>query len=182
MWSSSSTNSQNYDGNAAFDGKEHDFDAKKPASKVNVSLSNSAQSGKQDDKSKKEAKGKSHVESFTGYRDLSVEFEDCFDNSSNEVIAAGTIVATVRQNSFNGTNTFSIVGPSNVAASPTYGKSSFIDASQLSDEPNMPELKDITYSDDEDVVGAEADFNNLEPSITVSPISTTRIHKDHPVS
>nr|GEX60483.1 putative ribonuclease H-like domain-containing protein [Tanacetum cinerariifolium] len=29
-------------------------------------------------------------------------------------------------------------------------------------------------------VGAEADFNNLETSITVSPIPTTRIHKDHP--
>nr|GFD08752.1 putative ribonuclease H-like domain-containing protein [Tanacetum cinerariifolium] len=43
-------------------------------------------------------------------------------------------------------------------------------------------LEDITYSDDEDVVGAEADFNNLEFSIPVSPISTTRIHKDHPVS
>nr|GEU47242.1 putative ribonuclease H-like domain-containing protein [Tanacetum cinerariifolium] len=46
----------------------------------------------------------------------------------------------------------------------------------------MPELKDITYSDDEDVVGAEADFNNLESSILVSPIPPTRIHKDHHVS
>nr|GEX65633.1 hypothetical protein [Tanacetum cinerariifolium] len=46
----------------------------------------------------------------------------------------------------------------------------------------MPKLEDITYSDDEDVAGAEADFNNLEFSIPVSPIPTTRIHKDHPVS
>nr|GEW40840.1 putative ribonuclease H-like domain-containing protein [Tanacetum cinerariifolium]GEW90106.1 putative ribonuclease H-like domain-containing protein [Tanacetum cinerariifolium] len=46
----------------------------------------------------------------------------------------------------------------------------------------MPELEDITYSDDENDVGAEADFNNLETSITLSPISTTRIHKDHPIS
>nr|GEZ88252.1 copia protein [Tanacetum cinerariifolium] len=30
----------------------------------------------------------------------------------------------------------------------------------------MPELEDITYSDDEDNVGAEVDFNNLETSIT----------------
>nr|GFC72097.1 hypothetical protein [Tanacetum cinerariifolium] len=67
-------------------------------------------------------------------------------------------------------------------ASPTYGKSSFIDASQLPDDPDMPELEDITYSDDEDDVGTEADFNNLETSIIVSPISTTRVHKDHPVS
>nr|GFC50527.1 hypothetical protein [Tanacetum cinerariifolium] len=45
----------------------------------------------------------------------------------------------------------------------------------------MPELEDITYSDDEDVVGAETDFNNLESSIPASPIPTTRIHKDDPV-
>nr|GFA42358.1 hypothetical protein [Tanacetum cinerariifolium] len=44
------------------------------------------------------------------------------------------------------------------------------------------ELEDITFSDDENDVGAEADFNNLETSITVGLIPTTRIHKDHPVS
>nr|GEV79457.1 putative ribonuclease H-like domain-containing protein [Tanacetum cinerariifolium] len=70
--------------NAAFDGKEHDFDAKKPESEVSVSPSSSAQSRKQDDKTKKEAKGKSHVESFTGYRDLSAKFKDYSDNSINE--------------------------------------------------------------------------------------------------
>nr|GFD09473.1 hypothetical protein [Tanacetum cinerariifolium] len=43
-------------------------------------------------------------------------------------------------------------------------------------------LEDITYSDDEDDVGTEADFNNLETSITVSPILTTKVHKDHPVT
>nr|GEU89276.1 putative reverse transcriptase domain-containing protein [Tanacetum cinerariifolium] len=56
------------------------------------------------------------------------------------------------------------------------------DASQLPDDPDMPELEDIIYFDDEDVVGAEADFNNLESSILVSPIPSIRIHKDHPVS
>nr|GFB30389.1 ribonuclease H-like domain-containing protein [Tanacetum cinerariifolium] len=58
-------------------------------------------------------------------------------------------------------------GPSNVAASPTHGKSSFINASQLIDDPDMPELDDITSSNDEEVVGVEADFNNLETSITM---------------
>nr|GEU75903.1 putative ribonuclease H-like domain-containing protein [Tanacetum cinerariifolium] len=47
---------------------------------------------------------------------------------------------------------------------------------------NVVELEDITYSDDEDNVGVKADFNNLETSITVSPILTTRVHKDHPVT
>nr|GEZ59680.1 ribonuclease H-like domain-containing protein [Tanacetum cinerariifolium] len=126
VWSFGSINPQNNDGDAAFDGKEHDFDAKKPESEVILSPSSSAQSRKQDDKTKKEAKRKSPVESFTGYRDLSAEFEDCSDDSSNE--------------------------------------------------------EDITYSDDENNVGAAADFNNLETSITVSPIPTTRIHKDHLVS
>nr|GEY98512.1 retrovirus-related Pol polyprotein from transposon TNT 1-94 [Tanacetum cinerariifolium] len=182
VWSSGSTNPQNNDEDAAFDGKEPDFDAKKPESEVNVSPSSSAQSRKQDDKTKKEAKGKSPVESFTGYRDLSAEFKDFSDNSINEVTAVGTIVPTIRQNSPNSTNTFSAAGPSNVAASPTYRKSSFIDASQLLDDLDMPELEDITHSDDENDVGEEADFNNLETSITVSLIPTTRVHKDHPVS
>nr|GFB03111.1 hypothetical protein [Tanacetum cinerariifolium] len=136
----------------------------------------------QDDKTKKEDKGKSPVESFTGYRYLNAKFEDCSDNSSNEINAASSIVHTIGQNSFNSTNTFSAAGPSNTDVSPTYGKSSFIDASQLPDDPDMPKLEDITYFDDEDVVGAEADFNNLESSIPVSPIPTTIIHKDYPVS
>nr|GFB40457.1 ribonuclease H-like domain-containing protein [Tanacetum cinerariifolium] len=33
-----------------------------------------------------------------------------------------------------------------------------------------------------DDVGAEADINNMESIISVSPIPTTRIHKDHPTS
>nr|GEV30510.1 putative ribonuclease H-like domain-containing protein [Tanacetum cinerariifolium] len=136
VWSAGSTNPQNNDEDAAFDGKEHDFDPKKPESVVTLSSSSSAQSKKQDDKTKKDDKGKSPVESFTGYRDLNAEFEDCSTNNSNKVNVAGSIVSTVGKNSFNSTNTFSAA-----------------------------ELEDITYSDDEDVVGAEADFNNLESSI-----------------
>nr|GEU81787.1 copia protein [Tanacetum cinerariifolium] len=153
VWSSGFTNPQNNDGDASFDGKENDCDAKKPEYEVILSPSNSAQSRKQDDKTKKKAKGKSLVESFTGYRDLSTEFKDCSDKNSNEVNAAGFIVPTVGKNSSNNTNPFSAA-----------------------------ELEDITYFDDESDVGAESDFNNLETSITFSPIPTTRIHKDHPVS
>nr|GEU45766.1 hypothetical protein [Tanacetum cinerariifolium] len=131
VWSFGSTNPQNTDGDAASDRKEPEFDEKKPESKVFVSPNSSDQSKKQDDKTKREAKGKSPVESFTGYRDLSPEFKDCLDNSINEV--------------------------------------------------NATELEDITCFDDEVDVGAEADFNNLETSIPVSPILITRVHKDHPV-
>nr|GFA25797.1 hypothetical protein [Tanacetum cinerariifolium] len=98
-WSSGSTNPHNTDGDVAFDGKEPDFDAKKPESEVIVYLSTSAQSRKQDDKTKRQDKGK--------------------------------------------------------------------------------KLEDITYSDDEDNVGAKADFKNLETSITDSLIPTLRVHKDH---
>ncbi|GKC24083.1 putative ribonuclease H-like domain-containing protein [Tanacetum coccineum] len=52
---------------------------------------------------------------------------------------------------------------------------------ELLDVPNMPELEDIIYSDDDEDVGAEDDINNLDAFMHVSPILTTRIHKDHPV-
>nr|GFD26884.1 hypothetical protein [Tanacetum cinerariifolium] len=124
----------NKDGDAAFDGKEHEVDTKKPESAVNVSPSSSAQSGKQDDKTKKKAKGKSYVESFTGNRDLSAKFEDYSDNSSNDVNAVGSIVPTAGQNSSNNTNPFSAA---DTTASPTHGKSLFKDASQLLDNHDM---------------------------------------------
>ncbi|GJW69014.1 putative ribonuclease H-like domain-containing protein [Tanacetum coccineum] len=52
---------------------------------------------------------------------------------------------------------------------------------ELPNDPNMHELEDIVYSDDDEDVGAEADMNNLDVFIPISPIPTTRIHKDHPV-
>ncbi|GJY28640.1 hypothetical protein Tco_0404407, partial [Tanacetum coccineum] len=71
-----------------------------------------------------------------------------------------------------------------------------IDASTLPNadlpiNPNMLDLEDASdtlpndgifngaYDDDEDV-GAVADFNNMDNTIAVSPIPTLRIHKDHP--
>nr|GEW95155.1 hypothetical protein [Tanacetum cinerariifolium] len=168
VWSFVSTNPQNTDGDATFDDKEPEFEGRKPQSEVHVSPSSSAQSKKHNDKTKREAKGKSPVKSSTGYINLSVEFEDFFDNSINEDNASGTLVPAVGQLSTNITNTFSTAGPSNTAVSPTHGKYSYVDSSQIPDDPNIPELEDITYSDDEEDVGAEADFTNLETTITVS--------------
>ncbi|GJX48967.1 putative ribonuclease H-like domain-containing protein [Tanacetum coccineum] len=51
-------------------------------------------------------------------------------------------------------------------------------------DPNMLALEDVSifdFSRDDDDVGAEADINNLDTTIQVSPIPTTRIHKDHPL-
>nr|GEY26479.1 hypothetical protein [Tanacetum cinerariifolium] len=56
----------------------------------------------------------------------------------------------------------------------------------LPNDPLMPDLEDTANSGifsgayDDEVEGAKADFNNLELTIVVSPILTTRIHKDHP--
>nr|GEW75072.1 hypothetical protein [Tanacetum cinerariifolium] len=113
IWSFGFTNPQNNDGDAAFDGKEHDFDAKKPDSY-------------------------------------------CW------------------QNSLNSTNTFSAAGPSNVAVSPTYGKSLFIDASQFPDDPDMPELEDITYSDDENVRHFAREYRSPKDSRRPSAVEPQR--------
>nr|GFB90638.1 hypothetical protein [Tanacetum cinerariifolium] len=116
-------------------------------------------------------KGKSPVVTITGFRDLNAELEECTNNSSNEVNTASSLVFTVGHNFINSTNDFSVVGPSNAAASPTAANSSY-----------MPNLEDLTHSIHADDVGAEADINNLESIISVSSIPTTRIHKDHPTS
>nr|GFB35266.1 putative ribonuclease H-like domain-containing protein [Tanacetum cinerariifolium] len=56
----------------------------------------------------------------------------------------------------------------------------------LPTDPLMLDLEDTAdtriFSDayDDEVEGAEADFNNLKLTIVVSPIPTTRIHMDHP--
>nr|GFA55640.1 putative ribonuclease H-like domain-containing protein [Tanacetum cinerariifolium] len=160
LWSFGSKNPQNTDDDAAFGGKKPEFERKNPQSEVHVFPSSCAQSKNHDDKTKREAKGKSPVELSIGYRNLSAEFENFSDNSINENNAADSQVPDVGQISTNSTNTFSAAGPSNTAV----------------------KLEDITYSDDEEDVGAEADFTNLETIITVSPIPTTRVHKDHTVT
>nr|GEU44389.1 hypothetical protein [Tanacetum cinerariifolium] len=85
--------------------------------------------------------------------------------------------------STNSTNSFNTASPSDTVVSLNFGndgKSSFIDPFKYPDDPDMPELEDIFYSDDEEDVGAEANLYDLETNISVSPIPTTRVHKDHP--
>nr|GEV72703.1 zinc finger, CCHC-type [Tanacetum cinerariifolium] len=161
------------------------FKVKEPESTVHVSPSSSAKTKKHDDKTKREAKGKSLVELSTGVRNVSEEFEAFSSNRTNGVNVASKPVTAVEPNSTNIINTFSAAGLSNSVVSLTLGldrQSSYVDPSQYPDDPDMSALEDITYSDDEEDVGVEADFSNLETNITVSPIPTTRIHKDHPVT
>nr|GEU69718.1 uncharacterized mitochondrial protein AtMg00810-like [Tanacetum cinerariifolium] len=152
LWSTSSKDPQNTNTDAAFDDKENE-------SKVYVSLSSSDKPKKHDKKAKREAKGKSPVDFAP--------------------------ITAVGPNLTNNINRFNVIGSSDNVVSSTFeigGKSSFVDPSQYPDDPNMPALEDIIYSDDKEDVGAEVDFSNLETSIAVSPIPTTRVHKDHPAT
>nr|GEW25145.1 putative ribonuclease H-like domain-containing protein [Tanacetum cinerariifolium] len=55
---------------------------------------------------------------------------------------------------------------------------------ELSFDSNMPALKDVSifdFTNEDEDDDAVADMNNLDTTIQVSPTSTTRIHKDHPL-
>nr|GFB27557.1 hypothetical protein [Tanacetum cinerariifolium] len=142
-------------------GKDHDDNIQKSVSPDIHFSSSGAQSRKQGDKNENNDKGKSPVVTITGFRDLNAEFKECINNSSNGVNAASSLVSTAGHNFINNTNDFSAAGPLNVA---------------------MPYVEDLTHSNDANDVGAEADINNLESIILVSPTPTTKIHKDHPTS
>nr|GFD06508.1 hypothetical protein [Tanacetum cinerariifolium] len=100
------------------------------------------------------------------FRDLNEEFAECINNSSNGVSAAGPLVSATGLDFTNSTNDFTTAGPLVSAAGPSNAA--------------MPNLEDLTHNADD--VGAEADTNNMESIISVSPILTSRIHKDHPTS
>nr|GEU61829.1 uncharacterized mitochondrial protein AtMg00810-like [Tanacetum cinerariifolium] len=79
-----------------------------------------------------------------------------------------------RPNAESSTKTVNTVRPVN-NATPTYA--------DYPSDPLMPNLEDTEIFDDgydDRDEGAEADYNNLEIVISVSPITSTRIHKDHP--
>ncbi|GKD35036.1 hypothetical protein Tco_1250545 [Tanacetum coccineum] len=85
-------------------------------------------------------------------------------NSTNNVNTVSSIVNVA------GTNEVNVVG----------AKTSI----ELPVDPNMHTLKDYSifnFSRDDEDDGAEADNNNLDTIIQVSPNPTTRIHKDHPL-
>nr|GEV15250.1 hypothetical protein [Tanacetum cinerariifolium] len=151
------TKSMNYqpntDDDTTFEVKEPKFELKKPESAVHVSPRSSAKTKKHDDKTIREAKGKSSVELSTRFRNLSEEFEDFSDNSINEV---------------------------NTAVSPTHGKSSYVDTSQYPDDPNMPALEDITYSDNEEIVHKDHHVTQIIGDLSSAPQtrSMTRMVKE----
>nr|GFB62824.1 ribonuclease H-like domain, reverse transcriptase, RNA-dependent DNA polymerase [Tanacetum cinerariifolium] len=117
------------------------------------------QTREQGDKAENKDNGKSPVVTITGFKDLNEEFAECINNSSNGVNAADSLVFAAGLNFTNSTNDFSAAVPSNVV---------------------VPNFEDLSHNADD--VGAEADINNMESIISVSPIPTSKIHKDHPTS
>ncbi|GJU95461.1 hypothetical protein Tco_1320217 [Tanacetum coccineum] len=82
------------------------------------------------------------------------------------------------QHRFNSTNTVNAASTNEVNV---VGEKTSI---ELSFDLNMPALEDVSifdFSRDDEDDGEEADMNNLDTTIQVGPIPTTRIHKDHPL-
>nr|GEV47766.1 hypothetical protein [Tanacetum cinerariifolium] len=165
---------------AAFDVKENETDVY-----VSANGSDKSDTKKHDEKAKRDDKGKSPVDSPTRVRDLRAEFEDFSFNSTNRVNAVSAPVNAARPNPTNNTNSFNTASPFVNVVSLNFRiarKSLFVDPFKYPNDPDMPELEDIVYSDDEKDVGTEADLSNLETNIPVSLILTTGVHKDHPVN
>ncbi|GJZ62672.1 ribonuclease H-like domain-containing protein [Tanacetum coccineum] len=92
--------------------------------------------------------------------------QERIDSSTQDVNTAGPSINTASEN----INT---------------GSSNINTASPILNDPSMQSLEttgifDDAY-DDREEMGVEADLNNLEITMNVSSIPTTRIHKDHPI-
>ncbi|GKF71356.1 hypothetical protein Tco_0207470, partial [Tanacetum coccineum] len=101
--------------------------------------------------------GAANKENDQNVQDFIVQQKEGYANSTNRDSTVSPSVSTVWQN--------------------------FSNADDLPTDPLIPNLEDTCIFsgayDDEDV-GAEADLNNLETTMNVSPIPITKIHKDHP--
>nr|GFC03926.1 putative ribonuclease H-like domain-containing protein [Tanacetum cinerariifolium] len=146
--SDGSTDSQINNKDVLVDGKENDDNIQKSVSPDIHSLSSGAQTRNQGDKTENKDKGKSPVVTITGFKDLNKEFEECINNSSNGVNAAGSSVSAAGLNFTNSTNDFSVAGPSNTAACPPVEKYALQNVSTSSHDADMPNLEDYTHSDD----------------------------------
>ncbi|GJS83418.1 putative ribonuclease H-like domain-containing protein [Tanacetum coccineum] len=83
--------------------------------------------------------------------------------------------------SINNTNNINTVSPTINAASI---EDNVVDENIVygcADDPTIPDLEEIGRFGNAKDDGAKADMTNLDTHIPVSPIPTTRIHKDHPV-
>nr|GFC12929.1 hypothetical protein [Tanacetum cinerariifolium] len=112
--------------------------------------------------------GKEHDDDIQKSMSPDIHSSSCGDQTTEQgdkaenkdkVNAVGFLIFAAGLNFTNNTNDFSTTGPSNAV---------------------MPNLEDLSHNADD--VGAEADINNMESIISVSPIPTSITHKDHPTS
>ncbi|GJW49930.1 ribonuclease H-like domain-containing protein [Tanacetum coccineum] len=84
--------------------------------------------------------------------------------------------------SVNNTNNINTVSPTVNAASI---EDNVVDENIVygcADDPNIPDLEEIGRFSDAENDDSGADINNLDTYFQVSPVPTTRIHKDHPLN
>nr|GEU31184.1 retrovirus-related Pol polyprotein from transposon TNT 1-94 [Tanacetum cinerariifolium] len=96
---------------------------------------------------------------------LRAEFEEFSFNSTNRLNAISAPVNAAEPNPTNNTNIFNTTSPYVNTFTPNFRiarKSSFVDPSKYPDDPNMPELEDIVYSDDEEVVDVKSTSTPIE--------------------
>nr|GFD39088.1 hypothetical protein [Tanacetum cinerariifolium] len=155
-------------------GNEHNDDIQKSVSPDIHSLSCGDQEKEQGDKAMNKDKGKNPIFTITGFRDLNEEFAECINNSSNGVSAAGPSVSTAGLDFINNTNDFTAAGPLVSAAELNFINSTNDFGAAGPSNAAMPNLEDLSHNAND--VGVEADTNNMESIISVSPIPTTRIH------
>ncbi|GJV71179.1 putative ribonuclease H-like domain-containing protein [Tanacetum coccineum] len=125
---------------------------------------------------------------------LRKQFKQEFERSSGQGEAdntnrLNTVSSSVNVDT-NGNSTYMMFTPVSAARSSYVNISGSIPVNaatlpnvDLLTDPLMPELEDtgiFSGAYDDEVEGAEADFNNLELTIIISHILTTKIHKDHP--
>nr|GEY76205.1 retrovirus-related Pol polyprotein from transposon TNT 1-94 [Tanacetum cinerariifolium]GEY76215.1 retrovirus-related Pol polyprotein from transposon TNT 1-94 [Tanacetum cinerariifolium] len=114
-----------------------------------------------------------------------------FSGSTPNVVGTQSNGFAEKENNVNSTNNVNIVGNVNTVSLTvnTAGTNEVNVVGEnisikLQFDPNMLALEDVStfdFSSDDEDDSVMADMNNLDTIIQVSPILTTRIHKDHPV-
>ncbi|GKD51133.1 hypothetical protein Tco_1280109 [Tanacetum coccineum] len=107
--------------------------------------------------------------------------EDLTNQDSEFLSTEESRVNQEKDANVNITNTINIVSSTINSAGIEYNVVNENIVYRCADDPNMPELEEIgRFSDAEDDISG-ADMNNLDTYFQVSPVPTTRIHKDHPI-
>nr|GFC89376.1 hypothetical protein [Tanacetum cinerariifolium] len=104
-----------------------------------------------------------------GFRDLNKEFAECINNSINGVSVAGPLVSATGLEFTNSTNDFTTTGPLVSVAELNFTNNTNNFSAAGPSNAAILNLEDFSHNAND--VGAEADTNNMESIISVSPIN-----------